>query len=567
MGLMGVFTAILAIVCAVAWPAVRPQQAPPPAVAPAAPPSPRAQALLAKARMLPPDVTIFVHVDDAARMRRNIASRPIARWLQTFVGDGAAAKSWAGLARDLQCDQAELFDACFGQSVTFASRPAGQWVIVSDVSAGGGDRVRDLLRRLQVRAREARFGLAVTELPEQDVLLATDGDHVAIGPAHQPQLFFEALQRLDLADDDLKPDQRQPAAAPRLALLTDDREFNERLNDLQCEMWRARLAAFVRHARPLGGCSMIVADLHGDQVSLKHAARFDNAPFASPTTKLECDFSPVNLFADRALLAIMQPRDVGDGPVENFLSAQLGLGLLSPEMRQSLADRRMLVVGEHDARQLPEPQDVLTTTFVLCLEMKDASPEGARAAASQLDAQMSRLAAGCERLGQGAFLVRMPDCSTMRPDEARRADLGAGAELFTGGFPVMKTVSLNWAVARAPENGSAWFVVGSNPSALKETIEALRQPCPRDGKLAGRFDSCGLANGFRIGRHVQSWRDDAASFADPQRVDEVRNTLQSLGDLANGLQICKWQLARPTANTMRLEVQVTLAPAETAPQR
>lgn len=578
MGLMGVISSILMTVTLATAPpgplSVPPVRALTPSAARAAEPPIRhapaaaqpadatpAAAAFASARFVPADVTTFVHIENAARTRRNLAARPLSHWLMSLASDGAVVKSWGGLAQQLQTSDAALFDNCFGRSVTFASRAPGQWVIVTDIDE---IRTRDLLRRLEVRVREPQFGLAISELPEQALLLASDGGRLIIGPAAQAQLFSEVLQRISAGDN--------AAAAARPATLADDTDLRQRAAELQCDLPRVSIAAFIRHERPLGGCSMIVADVRGDQLRLTQSARFDNPPFSSPVSKLSCDFSPLNLFADRALVAIMQPRDVGDGPVESFLTASLGAGLVSPDMRRNLADRRLLVMGEQDARQVPKPSvkppkpsDILTTTFVACLELKDAGANGGPddgAAAAQLDQQMARITRSLNDLGKGAFLIRMPDCAALRAADPRHVDLGAAGEWFTGGFPVMKTVSLDWQVAEGPQG--TWFVVGSNPQALKDTVDALRKPCPHDARLAGRFDNCGSANGVRLAHHVESWSDEAQEFTDPPHVEQVRSTLRMMADLANGLQTCRWQMARPTANTMRLDVQITLTPAETA---
>ena len=47
---------------------------------------------------------------------------------------------------------------------------------------------------------------------------------------------------------------------------------------------------------------------------------------------------------------------------------------------------------------------------------------------------------------------------------------------------------------------------------------------------------------------------------------KVRESLTAFADLAMGIKSCRWQMARPDANTMRLEAQVKLAPAETSGQ-
>ncbi len=496
----------------------------------------------AAARFAPADATMLVRVERAGRLRRDLASRPIAECLTSFAHGGAIARAWSSLAQSINFPEAQLFDECFGRDVTFMKRAPGEWVVMTSLAE---ERTREMMRMLNVRVREPRYGLAVSELPEQEILLASDGGQVLIGPSRHPQLFHDVLERWGTGDR---------STAPSLARNAD---FVERLNELDCRASRATLAAFVRHNRPLGGCSMFIADVRGDDVSIRQSARFNNPLFASPVTRLECDFSPLALFADRALVAIMQPRDVGDGPVDAFLTASLRTGLVSPEMRSNLADRRMLVIGEADGRQMPDAKNILTTTFVACLELKDAT-----GAPQQLDRQMMAIASEINRIGQGAMLVRMPDTGAMSADQARHTDLGAAEQWFTGGFPVMRTVSLNWAVA--DHDHGKWFVIGSHPHALKETLNALAIASSRDERLVGRFDSCGVANGLRLGRHMQSWSEEVDEFADAPNVEVVRSTLKTFADLASGLTDCRWQMARPTANTLKLEVQAKLAPAQTS---
>jgi len=64
---------------------------------------------------------------------------------------------------------------------------------------------------------------------------------------------------------------------------------------------------------------------------------------------------------------------------------------------------------------------------------------------------------------------------------------------------------------------------------LQETIDALSQPVERDDRMVGQFDSCGVANGLRLGRHMQSWSDEAPEFADAENVAKVRSTLHCCG--------------------------------------
>jgi hypothetical protein len=513
-----------------------------------------AASIMVQARRLPADVTAFAYVEDAVKIRRELAARPIHQWIDSLARNGAASKAWSELARGADLSEERLFDLCFGRGFTFAarSRPDGQpaeWVVIASM---GEQVMRDLLRRLEARVREPRFGLAVSHLPEQRMLLASDGELVVIGPELQPDLFNDVLQRVG--------DGAVGLDGEGLATLASDVDLRQRAPELLVGMDGARAALFLRHDRPLGGCSLLVADVRGDKVRLRHAGRFDNPIFTSPITRLTCDFSPVAEFEDKALIAVMQPQDVGSGPVETYLSASLGEGLVSPEMRKNLADRRMLIVGEHDARQLPEPSDMLTTTFV-ALELKDPC-----IAVGQLDDQMLRLTRKISALSDGAMVLEPPNVRAMRRCEPRQVNLGECGKWFTGGFPVMKTVSLNWAVAEGPHG--AWFVVGSNPVALHDAVNTLGKDQARSAKaMRGRYDSCGVANGPRVGRHIENLSEQAPTFTEPANVEKVRDGLTMLSQLAVGMQDCRWKMSRPTANTMRLEVDLTLTPAETANDR
>jgi hypothetical protein len=509
--------------------------------------------IMVEARRLPADVTVFAFVEDAVDIRQELAPRPISRWVNGLLNEGAVGEAWAGLARGAGMSESELFDLCFGRGFCFASRPAGQaesaeWVVTARLEESAA---RDLLRRMKARVREPRFGLAVSQLPEQRLLLANDGELIVIGPEAQPALFDDVLQRIGAADLD----------GAGLATLASDADLRQRAPELLEGMDGARVAVFVRHERPLGGCSLIVADIRGEAVRVRHAGRFDNPLFTSPITRLTCDFSPVAEFQDKSLVALMQPRDVGEGPVETFLSASLGGGLVSAEMRKNLADRRLLIVGEQDGRQLPDPSDILTTTFVAAMELKDPS-----IAVGQLDDQMIRLTRSMNNLHKGAMVIEPPNVRALTPCEPRHVDLGEAGKWFSGGFPVMKTVSLNWGVANGPHG--AWFVVGSHPLALRETVQTLNTSDGRSLKaMRGKFDSCGVANGLRVGRHIENLSDEAQAFTEPEDLDKVRSGLQILSDLACGVQSCRWQMARPTVTSVRLDVDITLAPAQTSDEK
>ncbi len=499
----------------------------------------------ASAENLPADVAIYIHVRGASDIRRELFDRPIARWIDSIVSAGQIHKAWSSLATAARMDEGPLFDACFGRDVTLTVRQPNQWAVITEMDEHAS---LALLQKLKVRVREPHSGMSLAELPEQEILLARDGTRLVIGPSKQSSLFYEILPRLMEAHSNTKSLFRDPA-----------------MQDTQA-LGGGRIAAFIRHQQPLGGISKAVGDLDGDQLTIHHAARFENAPFSHDITRLTCDFSPAFMFEDRSLLALIQPTDGGDGPLETFFAASLGQNLLSQPMRANLGDRRLIVVSETEGRRLEKPVDLLNTTVVFCIQAKDAET-----AADQLDSQMLKITNRIDDLGKGSFLVPTPNILHRAPGEPREVDLSAASQWFTGGFPIMRNLSLSWSVAEGPQG--AWFVIGSQRQSLDEVVEVLKGQSAANSSFAagkaptpmfGKFENCGTGNGVRIGRHLRSWSDEAAQFVGPARQEEFRSTIRMMSDLAAGMQTCRWQLARPSTNEMRLEVQIKLAPPESA---
>jgi hypothetical protein len=429
--------------------------------------------------------------------------------------------------------ESRLFDLALGEQFTFIKRDE-QWVLVTEVDQRESAR---LLQSLKVRVREPRAGMSIGELPEQEVLLARNGTTLVVGPSKSPQLFYEILPRLDNANDALR-------TGPCLAITE--------------SLGSGRIGVLMRNPPLAGGQSALVADLNGSRLRIRHAAKFDHPPFARNVTELECDFSPMTLFENHALLALMQPTDIGPSPVEAFIAADLGEPFASKQMRSNFGERRLLVIGEVEGRQLERPVDLLSTTFASCVQIKN--PEHA---IEDLDEQMLKITKRIKHRGEGAFLVKVPPIAHLRPDEPRVVDLSAASEWFTGGFPIMKNVALSWTVADGPHGH--WFVVASHRQSLDDVVKSLNTPAPSllgGPELKGRFDHCGTANGIRISRHLQSWMDQAEQFAEEGKAEEFRATLRLVSEFAGGLKTCRWQMARPTPNEMRLDVQMELAPPE-----
>jgi hypothetical protein len=194
---------------------------------------------------------------------------------------------------------------------------------------------------------------------------------------------------------------------------------------------------------------------------------------------------------------------------------------------------------------------------VSCLELKDSTQ-----AVKQLDDQMIAICRQMNNLCQGSLLTGPPDVNRMKPDQAREVDLTGATQWLNGGFPIMANVSLNWAVAEGPSG--SWFVIGTHRRSLDDVVNALKKDAPAGRKTVGQYDSCGTGNGLRISRHLQSWSEQADKLEEPGEVEQFRASLNLMSDLAGGLRQCRWQLARPSANQMKLDIEIELSPPESA---
>jgi hypothetical protein len=506
--------------------------------------SPFADAVLA-----PADATIFLHVDDSAAMRRLIAGKPLARGIARVLAGGEFASAWRHLAEMSGHGDDELLDLWLGRRVTLVTRNA-DWALVTEVDPAAATAA---IERLTPRRLAPRESLPIVELPEHALLIASRGATWVVGPAESGAVFAELLARI-AAD----PPARGIGAGERPASLADDP-----LLAPGRELGPGRVAIFLRHDSFVGGASTVVVDLGADRIRVRHAARFDTPPFTRELPSAPIDMAPLQLFENRALLAVIEPADMGAAPIEIFAEVALGVPLLSQEMRRNLGDVRIVAVGEVEGRREVPPRDRLEPTAAVALRVRDA-----RGAAAQLDAHMERLArAMADRAAKnaGATLpeVAIPDLSQLPASAPRHVVLGPGAG--GGVLPEpLRPASLDWTVATCALG--TFYVVATHPEHLRDTVAALEasgsvQLDPR----VDRWASCGTIDGERLAVHLRAHADDVSWLGrDPAEEATFRDALLILSELSAGVDRCRWRLRRPTAEIMGLEIDLLLAPPESA---
>lgn len=506
------------------------------------------------AAVVPEDVHLLLQITGAADIRRELADRPIARWLAAMVKSSEFDHAWTQLARDTGHSSAALFDQCFGRRVTVLYRRAGNghehdaWALITEMSA---DDSTDLLRRLEPRTLRSRHRFSLYELPEHDLLLARRNEIILIGPRQQPALVMDVLNR-----------HGEGGANMRSLREADDFAAIRELSS-------GNIALFIRHERPLGGYSAAVLQLDEDRARLQHRARFDSPPFARDITRIEIDASPLNALEDHALVAMIEPTDIGTGPLETFLMAALGESLLSPTLRENLGDRRIIVLGDIEGRQEEEPVDLLAPTIAIALDLNNT--DGAR---DEVDQQVTKFVRRLAERGGDRFTIDVPEADAFDESSAREVDISPATQWFTGSLPIAKPMTLNWSVLE--ESDCGFVVFATHPDELRDTLDALRSEkhgaAEEQGRgwinqtALGRFQSCGLINGVRISHHLESWaeRPDLFHGTDGQAEEEFTHTLRIAARLAAGIDRLQWRLIRPSRNEMQLDVRLLLAPPSSA---
>lgn len=506
---------------------------------------------------VPADVSVYLHLTDAGALRTELADCPIFDWITAVLNETEVKEAWRVLAARVNIPPQRLFDLCFGREMTFIKRSGDgqpiEWALVTHMPPR---RMTRLLERLEPKALRPRFGAAVFEVPEHELLLVRRETRMLIGPAGESTLLFDIARRMH------EPEQHGETALDRTPAF----EKRAAMQDAD----RASLGLYLRHAPPMGGWSLAAAAFDDERIRVQHHAAFDASPFSREPTGTTIDSTPLAALEDHALLAFVEPTDIGRSAIETFFLASIGEGLMSRSMRERLGDRRIIVFGEVEGRQEEEPIDLQAPTIALVLEMGDAP-----ALDEELDRQMVRLAAALNELGADRFEIDVPSLESLRADgSGRSVDLSAAMQWLAGELPLVQPVSLNWAVSDNPHG--RYCVFASHPMELRGTLAALergddepqaheqpvKEPAEHGEKSPGNYQHCGIANGVRIAHHLDSWAEQAHKLADPAHQDEFKDTVRLLSHLARGMERVRWRLARPKRHTMILEIDIRLTPPE-----
>jgi len=498
------------------------------------------------AALAPADVRLFVHIDGAAQLRGELADRPIGRWVRSWLAQGELPGAWERLSRAAGLTEGEFFDRCLGRQVTLLSRGgefSSQWVVLTEIEPQVS---AALLRDLAPRVLAPRHDVGVFHLAEQELLLARAGGLMLIAPDNDRGLFDAMVPNLTRAPEH--------SLAQNEAVLQGT-ALGRRMGS---KPGRARAGVLIRHRPPLGGWSVGVAELDGDRVTVRHASRFDSAPFRSRITAFTWDPSPLRCLEGTGFLGYIEPSDTAGGPFDAFVATLLGEPLISQALGDNLGARRISAFSDIEGRLEDPPFDLLLPTIVRAYEVKDAAR-----AWSQVDAHMIRLVGALNQLGQGSFQLVVPDPADFEPGRPRSVPIGPMARWLFGDVPGIDQTSLTWTVGGA---ATSWCIVASHPDHLDAVARALAADgsCLPTAGDVGRWTNSGIGDGKRLAQHLASWSTHAETLAAPEDVAAMRDALNLLRELAQGIDRYQWWMTRPTVETVTTEAEFELSPPDSS---
>lgn len=490
----------------------------------------------ADAQFVPADVTVFVHIENGAALRKQLAQQPVGSLMANQLGDELLGEASSQLVKLSGKTAPELFDTLLGSCFTLVTQRGEnepRWTIITRVSP---ESMNELRRAWRVQRQLPKNGFALSLLPEQDILLAERGETVIIGPRTNATL----LETIVSAQNE-----------PLKNSLADQPKFAERA----AALGSGRCAIYITNGESVGGSSLFIADLNGSSVRLKQSAQFDRPPFSRDVTKLNCDFSIVRNFERDQLFTIIEPTDIGPTQQESFVYQMLGDVSGASELQKVTGPRRIFTIGEEEGRLREIPEDVLAPVPAVAIEI-----DGDKYTIAQLDVRMTRIATALNDVKDGALLIDVPPPHAFKAGHARRIDLSPVAESFTGGFPIMRNVSLNWRIVESDgePSGGAWCVIAGSPQELDSVVKSLETPCKKESRLIGTFDSVGSINGVRVSQQLSTWKNVAGKLAPQGEQQQFTQAIDLLSQLAGGAERICWQMRRPARNEMLLDVQIKL---------
>ncbi|MBX3355175.1 MAG: hypothetical protein KF724_05700 [Phycisphaeraceae bacterium] len=527
------------------------------------------------AELLPSDVDLFVHVDNASRLRGELSSLPLADAVHASIIDDEVRARWAAIARRMGRSGEQCFDDLFGNDMMMALRrmPGGapsDWILATRVDPR-------TLERVVERLRPRLCGRGVMEFPCQGVAAWWSEPMLYIAPSQSSPLFAEVMARAQpqtvLARQDGARRRTSGIGASQASIAapaesTPGASSSSPLVDLPIIQsaigWpSSRVQIYSRHRGWLGGEAVLTLELRDEQAIVRARGSFDHLPaFGAPFDETPLDTTLLARFESMATATLVRP--LCAGAMSPLMQQVLPESMPCEGMRRNAGDRMVIVLGDVDGGP---GLDCKVPAFAVAFEVREPC-EGRRLH----EAMIRKAVEGfntryAKTLGGEITPPMVAACADI--EDPRQCDLSRQVRLLTGDHPLFRTVSLHWrAVAGDTCN---WQLYATHREWLDRVAQRLERAELAHPELSGGASAPpsgfpagtqGFLRGGRASTMVQSWDGVAASFVEGDAT-RFREALRLLSSMLRGVEQVRWRLEREDDRTMEAECWIDFAAVRT----
>jgi len=557
--------------------------------------------------LVPEDVDLYVHVDDASGLRRELESTPLIDVFRTILVDEQVASRWATIAERLKLDEARCFDDLLGRDVVFAmksgepgeaGRPGADWLLATRMDESTFERV---VTSLNGRHR----GQGIVEFPCQGIVAAWRAPTLFIASSLSSRLFVEALERVEasrgsdgrrpveLAGD--LPSKRGDARilgtndAAATAVHTKGSDRTPTTNGARdrgpvladhpllraAAAWPgSRMQLFVRHPSTFAGVSVITMNVADRGAQLRQRSRFANLPIAAAPDAALDDASLLRRFESMALLGVL--RRQGESPATSLLATLLPDAKPCEEMRRNAGERWMLLIGDADGAPYVSCR---VPAVAVAMEIREPCAGRRSHEAFLARAIQDVNARYAKNLGG---MITPPEVAACTDIEApRQCDLNRLIRALCGDHPMVRSSSLHWRtvagddgnwqlyashrdwldrVARRLE-GSCLVSAGRKHAEVAVTEPAVKSDVVMQSAIVKAPEPPppeGFLTGPSVATMLDGWGASADDFA-AENPARFRKAVATLSSMLRGFEHVRWNLSRPEAQVIETQIQIDFA--------
>lgn len=464
-------------------------------------------------RIAPADTTVYIHIQNPARLRDQLIRKPVGEGLGKFIGNLEFIDVWSRLAKQIGWSDAEFFDAVLSDDVTVMIRREDDggtsWAAVLDAP---NQTFAEISRHVRAVKRTPAFGFVIRGIPEHDLLLAHNGHVLAAGPRSHDEVFYAVLETV---------------SSKRVLSLRHDRDIRaaETLTAGDVEI-------FWRHEPPIGGWSAATALLADDQITVKHVSDFDHSPFGEAQSQ---GLEIIRALQDSAVVAVARPFAPDASSLWQYVQIMLGPDAVNPEVHANLGDRMLTVVGETATMNQETGERRVIPTLAVGIEVKNAGP-----AIEHLDTLVLALVERIRKMiGPGTFRMPPIEPNLLPDDHVRRIELECDGTFVLPAFTDRGDLSFNWTTVSTIND--AWWIFATHPEQLQDVARALAQPLDEQ---SGMTLHQSFVRGYRAADLLRSVAPIIRRNTPNAKGDRLDFRLESFSSIGEGIDTIDWKTRR-----------------------